>query len=464
MGRELGRISGPLLADNLKRNGNNLAFETQLLYFDVVNNRIGINTGTPTRDLLVNGTTNTLDLLVTTEADLGSNFAITDSQIQNFVDVIYIEPNQVSNPVVSIENILATDKLNFSSNIINATTSDTDINFNPVVIPLAGHQLILQQDAANNKSTPFYAGPGNSYVIFAQMFTAADMVIAQTWLNNSATVTFNDGSIFPLSNAGIDAGYGYVIIPIINNVLSKTSNNIWPLTITSADYVPTSGGSVKINSSVLVTGNLHATGNITWDGNITLGNAPTDTITFAAEVDSDILPSTNLIDDLGSNSLQWMTVYSNNINTTVIDIPTITATTLTAGGVSVTQNSIFNSVNSTDVTLSTSGTGLIKFINSTTQLDGSNIENSSNSPLILSTTGNGYVKFSGVTGVVIPGGNTGDRPDTPEVGTTRFNSDTGHPEVYDASLGWIPIRGTNAVISNSEVNDITGIWALVLGL
>ena len=99
MGRELGRISGPLLADNLKRNGNNLAFETQLLYFDVVNNRIGINTGTPTRDLLVNSTTNTLNLLVTTEADLGSNFAITDSQIQNFVDVIYIEPNQVSNPV-----------------------------------------------------------------------------------------------------------------------------------------------------------------------------------------------------------------------------------------------------------------------------------------------------------------------------------------------------------------------------
>lgn len=102
MGRELGRISGPLLANNLKRNGVNLAFETQLLYFDVINNRIGINTTSPTRDLLVNGTSNTNTLLVTTQADLGSNFEITNSQIQNFVDIINIVPNQASLSLIHI--------------------------------------------------------------------------------------------------------------------------------------------------------------------------------------------------------------------------------------------------------------------------------------------------------------------------------------------------------------------------
>jgi len=135
MGRELGRISGPLLANNLKRNGVNLAFETQLLYFDVINNRIGINTTSPTRDLLVNGTSNTNTLLVTTQADLGSNFEITNSQIQNFVDIINIVPNQASSPVISIENNLATDNLNFGSNVVNATTSNTDININPSFTP-----------------------------------------------------------------------------------------------------------------------------------------------------------------------------------------------------------------------------------------------------------------------------------------------------------------------------------------
>jgi len=87
MGRELGRISGPLLANNLKRNGSNLAFETQILYLDVVNNRIGINSSIPTRDLLVNSTTNTTNLIVTTEADIDTSFVITNSQFQDLLSV-----------------------------------------------------------------------------------------------------------------------------------------------------------------------------------------------------------------------------------------------------------------------------------------------------------------------------------------------------------------------------------------
>ena len=52
----VGRISGPLLKSNLIRNGIDLAFETDLLYLDVNNNRIGINTATPQHELDVSGT------------------------------------------------------------------------------------------------------------------------------------------------------------------------------------------------------------------------------------------------------------------------------------------------------------------------------------------------------------------------------------------------------------------------
>jgi len=464
MGRELGRISGPLLADNLKRNGVNLAFETQLLYFDVVNNRIGINTSAPTRDLLVNGTTNTTNLLVTTTADLGSNFEISNSQIQNFVDVINIVPDQSNNPVISIQNVLATDNLNFKNNTISATTPDTDVNVSPSFTPQVGYRLVLQQDAAGNKSLPFYAGAGNQYVTFTQLLTAGDMSVDESWFNNSATVTFNDGSVFPLSNAGISGSYGFIIIPIINNVLSKTVNNIWPMTIISVDYAPELDARIVSNADVLVTGNLHATGNITWDGNITLGNAPTDTINFAAEIDSNILPSANQIDDLGSINLEWNNLYVNNLNITTGQLTNLTAGTMTAGGVSINQNSIFNSVDSNDITLLPSGSGQVQLTNSTTKLTTSDITNTSNNPLVISNTNNGYNKFSGTNGTVIPAGNNANRPLTPEQGTTRYNSDTGHPEVYDTTAGWIPVRGTAQVITNSDVNDITGIWALVLGL
>ena len=43
----IGRISGSVLKSNLTRNGTDLAFETNLLYLDVTNSRIGINTSSP---------------------------------------------------------------------------------------------------------------------------------------------------------------------------------------------------------------------------------------------------------------------------------------------------------------------------------------------------------------------------------------------------------------------------------
>ena len=54
----IGRISGSVLKSNLTRNGTDLAFETNLLYLDVTNSRIGIGTSEPTTTLHVNGDTN----------------------------------------------------------------------------------------------------------------------------------------------------------------------------------------------------------------------------------------------------------------------------------------------------------------------------------------------------------------------------------------------------------------------
>ena len=62
----IGRISGSVLKSNLTRNGVDLAFETDLLYLDVTNNRIGIGTSEPTTALHVNGTLTSTDLDVAT--------------------------------------------------------------------------------------------------------------------------------------------------------------------------------------------------------------------------------------------------------------------------------------------------------------------------------------------------------------------------------------------------------------
>jgi hypothetical protein len=53
----IGRISGSVLKSNLTRNGVDLAFETNLLYLDVTNSRVGIGTSEPSTALHVVGNT-----------------------------------------------------------------------------------------------------------------------------------------------------------------------------------------------------------------------------------------------------------------------------------------------------------------------------------------------------------------------------------------------------------------------
>ena len=67
----VGRISGPLLKANLIRNGVDLAFETDLLYLDVNNARVGIKTASPQYALDINGTTRSTDIVTTGTAFIG---------------------------------------------------------------------------------------------------------------------------------------------------------------------------------------------------------------------------------------------------------------------------------------------------------------------------------------------------------------------------------------------------------
>ena len=60
----VGRISGQLLKANLIRDGVDLAFETDLLYLDVNNSRVGINNSSPQYALDIIGTARTSNLEV----------------------------------------------------------------------------------------------------------------------------------------------------------------------------------------------------------------------------------------------------------------------------------------------------------------------------------------------------------------------------------------------------------------
>lgn len=201
----IGRISGPLLKANLLRDGVNLAFETDLLFLDVVNGRVGIKTANPTHDLTVNGTARTTNLEATTQADIAS-FTIFNNIISSSNETISLEPTG-SNPVV-YQGRIVTGDLEITGNSISVTATDENLEFNT-------------------------AGTGK----------------------------------------------------------------------------------ITVNSDMLVNGNVHVTGNISADGNIQIGDADTDSITFNADITSNLIPDVTDTYNLGSADKRWNTVFANDIDT-----------------------------------------------------------------------------------------------------------------------------------------------------
>ena len=121
----VGRISGPLLKANLLRDGVDLAFETDLLYLDVINGRVGIKTATPDNTLTINGTTRTTNLEVTTQADIAS-FTISTNTIASSDSVINLTPSGV-NPVVYQGKLQINGNLQLSTNAIQTIVADTNL-------------------------------------------------------------------------------------------------------------------------------------------------------------------------------------------------------------------------------------------------------------------------------------------------------------------------------------------------
>ena len=102
-----------------------------------------------------------------------------------------------------------------------------------------------------------------------------------------------------------------------NNQISTTRSN------ENLEFRPTGTGQTNFRSNVEVLGDLHATGSVTLDGNITFGNQDTDTVTFAASVNSDINPDASNLYDIGSQTQKWDTLYTTLLNGEVISVPQI---------------------------------------------------------------------------------------------------------------------------------------------
>ena len=129
---QLGRISGPLLKENLVRNGVPLTFrngplDNDLLFLNVTSKLIGVNTASPAFALHVNGDSNVNGNVEVdgTSAKSGNVIIGTNGTVSSQVGPIIIAP---TGPDAYIEygKVLNTD-LEIKDNYIKATTVNSDI-------------------------------------------------------------------------------------------------------------------------------------------------------------------------------------------------------------------------------------------------------------------------------------------------------------------------------------------------
>jgi hypothetical protein len=506
MGIELGRISGPLLASNLVRKNSgageeNLAFDTDLLYLDVINGRVGINTDTPYRNLQVNGTMRTGTLLVPTESDI-TNFVITTDQIQNLLSSITISPNQGGTPTIITDNIkvdyvglkstnqtiynntldsnininpVGTGKVNVTANVlvngdVHATgniTWDGDVvigdsstdkvqflgDVNSNIVPNYNNQYNLGSPSLRWKSV--YSNNLNGSFDFPNILFSGNTI--------SAKITDSDLVFLGNSNGGVTLD---TRLKITDNVIS----NVWSSALTDAQksiiISPNGMGNTVINSTKSLqipvgnnsTRTLASAGEIRYNNikNLYEGAAGTGLLSFNGLYDSD--KNTYITPGSTDNTIYFGT---NNVVKTTLDSTSLNSNIFEAGNIRLTANTVSNTVSGNDLTFAPNGDG-------NTVLNGlvirqNYIVNSLDSSLNLNTTGDGYVKFSGTGGLVVPTGLDNQRRVTPELGELRYNTQAaGTLEIFDGTR-WLSAVGNNATISESDVIGILDIWTLILG-
>lgn len=505
----IGRISGPMLFSNLERQGVDLAFQSNLLYLDVNNLRVGITNDSPQYSLDASGNVKLSKIVIqgnaitanTGKVDLGStsNFTISGGA-QNYVLSTDGSGNLTWNEVSSLDiqwgNIL----------LANNTISIADLNGN----------LYLEANGAGNVITTndFYAGNVYALNIIGSVsgnggsFTGN--VVAPYFLGNIASTTANINSI---QTATGNAGVWYTAD------LNSTNSNITTLVATnvSAGNAVISGGYISALSNItVITGNtqswyttdLNSTNsNITTlvVANFSTGNAVisggyisslantyittsgiTNLSTGNAVISGGYISALSNITVTTGNTESW---YATALNSTDGNVTTLVATNFSSANAIITSGNVTANIsgNITGTFGSFSGNvdapwfignvaGTIAnflgnvYANANLAVAG-NLTVSGNltalgnviARQITSPTGdlhfsaatdspNNIIRFDSVSAFDIPSGTTAQRPPGPDYGYVRYNTDIGAIEWWSGS-SWI--SGANLIVSENITPDGT---------
>lgn len=416
--KSLGRIGGQLLSDNLLFQGQDIQFDTDLLYLDVVNKRIAINNyGASPFELFIGSDASdqkilTNNLIVDGVTTTNAGWTIQTNNIQPpAAGTLYIQPLQSGNPIISTNGV-GTDKVNIFDRLIVAKNTNENINISPTstLTNFTGN-LTVQGTSGLTYIT------GNA-LIDGNYFAGSQINFGD---NTNDVIDFN---------SEINSN----LVPSLDNTYTLSNNTerwgflqSYNLTATnSTNRIGTFGGISIVGNNIFSSNNAR---------DITISTRSIDVSSiFEGIIDGGPSDGLSLLDSLDGGD-------SFGASPNLLD-----------GGFAG------------SVVAGTTG-GTVLF-NSLAPVSGSNINNNSspgtyNPALQLLSTADGFVRFAGTNGIVIPVGTTAQR-ETELLGTTRYNTDSGFLEIYNGSY-WQNAIGVVALATQQNIEDDSVIYDLMLG-
>lgn len=269
----IGRIGGPMLKENLIRQGVDLSFETNLLYLDVNNLRVGVNTATPNVDMDINGVTR-----------FKSNLQIDGSNISTYAGNgnITLSPNGTGKLVVAY---LTANRIPYATTG-NAITDSTNLTFDGTTLTTTGITLPgtanlvvgnirIQSDSifstvVNSDIRLDPVGTGNvivettSVAPWQVLFAGSAKEIA-----SNANLTFDTSNLNLIGTANVSTLKTNVITSTVSNgnidlnpngtgnlILSKASE--YRVMFTGPNLQVLTDNTLRYDGSFLVLGNINA--------------------------------------------------------------------------------------------------------------------------------------------------------------------------------------------------------------
>ena len=471
---------------------DNTQFSQAALFGTLVTNGL-TNSGTITSDIFTEGDIEINDNYITTT--VGNND-------------LRLVPNGIGKVLMPLDPMLITQALTVED---DAILKNTTINGDIVHVGNTTQTGNVNQTGDFDLSDTLTVTGTDAFftdvrIINNQIATSTGNNNLELRANGTAIIKIADSATFgqtltvigTTTTSAISAVTGTITSDIFSDNDIEINDNYITTTVGNNNLIlagNTTGGpkleKIKFNSNVISTETVNEGITLTVpSGGVTISAATALKVPVGTTADRSTLSqgefrfntTDNLFRGYSTSTVSFAGVYSadrqtsvlahptNNtllFNTNTVNNMTVSATGLTVNSLTIDNNTTFatniisTAVTNNDLYLTPNGTGKVVMDNISVGID--EITNSASAALVLQNTGNGYVKFSGTGGLALPAGPTVVDTSGVELGDLRYNTDLSIPEIFNG-VDYVGFVSESAeLLSAAEVQEITNLWALVIG-